>query len=481
MKPYVTKGLLRSIKTRDKLYHRHIKKPQDAELERHYKDYRNRLTTLLRTSKKNFYHEKISKAKGNIKETWNILNGILKPPSPSPSVELYTTAGVKTEPRDVAKAFNDFFLSILNDNALRVTQQIKPAEITTPVNSFFLAPVSPQEIYSITSSLKSKHSAGVDGISSYFLKKIIKSILTPVVHLVNLMFETGTFPDEAKIATIIPLHKKGNRSEMSNYRPISILPALSKIFEKAILKRMSLFESQHNLFHNFQFGFRKQRSTASALLSLSNEVLKNLDKGNYNCMISLDLSKAFDSVDHALLISKLQWYGFKGKIIDLIGSYLRNRIQCTRYRDCLSSPGVIKRGVPQGALLSPFLFLIFINDMAHLPCSSKLFQYADDSSLLRSGPDICTMLYDAQNDINCVATWLRQNGLKINEAKTQYLLIHDVHKPIAPSIPGLKLNGILLERVNALKFLGVQLDNHLSWKFHIGICISSVFENIFRS
>ena len=239
----------------------------------------------------------------------------------------------------------------------------------------------------ILNNLKPKPSCGYDGISTKLLKTCKLEICTPLTLIINQRLSTGIFPDSLKIAKVIPLYKKGDKALLDNYRPISILPSISKIFERIIFNQINDHFTSHDLYYNGQYGFREKHSTQLAALELIDRITHELDMGNTPINIYIDLSKAFDTLDHTILISKLQHYGITGAalqpgLLQLLVSYLSNRKQFVQYGDVLSQKTDILMEVPQGSILGPLLFIIYINDMVHSSELFKFINFADDTTLI---------------------------------------------------------------------------------------------------
>ena len=284
------------------------------------------------------------------------------------------------------------------------------------------------------------------------------------------MLNTGTFPDKLKIAKVIPIFKKGDPSLFENYRPISLLPAISKVLEKIIaLQLSSYFETNKLLFDN-QYGFRPKHSTEHAALELIDRIINKMDTNEIPLNIFLDLSKAFDTIDHTILLNKLKYYGLKGPTLNLFQSYLTNRRQYTEIEDTTSTILPIQVGVPQGSILGPILFIIYVNDLPQ--CSNKFdfIIYADDttlSSTIGSFSDINSNT-NADSLINAeickVIEWLKLNKLSLNKTKSKYMTFHMPKKEI-PHL-ALTIDGVNIEKVEEFNFLGLTIDTNLKWKKH---------------
>ena len=329
-------------------------------------------------------------------------------------------------------------------------------------------PITVHTISRIINDLKPKTSTGVDSVSNKLLKFVKNVISEPLSIKINQMLKSGIFSDSLKISKIVPLYKKDDDTNLSNYRPISLLPSISKIFEKVILEQLSTHLDNNNLIHKHQYGFKKHHSTEYAALHIVDYLNYELDLKNTPINLYLDLSKAFDSLCHKFLFSKLQHYGICDVAINLMKSYLENRKQYVQFDTCISDMKSICKGVPQGSLLGPLLFLIYINN---LPNSSKLFNflmYADDTSLFCCLEDITFDNKEVvlNNELQHVHSWLRANRLTLNvPKKTKYMLFHK-NKSNDIGELNLRICNDAIQSVNEFNFLGLYINSKLNWDTH---------------
>ena len=377
---------------------------------------------------------------------------------------------VSSDPETVANTFNDFFTSV----AEKVRSAIPPSNRhfsdflkNGNPNSIFLKPVSPEEVIKIIRSFSASKSSGPNSIPMRILKLICDDISIPISKLINRSFETGIFPSLLKTSKVVPVFKnKGSPLEVSNYRPISLLSNIEKIYEKVMYSRVINFLDSQNLLYSRQFGFRKSHSTLHTLTVIVERIRKCLDKGELACGVFVDLQKAFDTVDHQILISKLDHYGIRGSCNNWFKSYLSDRHQFVSIQNSESNLKTIKHGVPQGSVLGPLLFLIYINDLHMAIKFSETFHFADDTHLLHFAKTIGSLCSKINADLRTLTAWLNANKISLNASKTEFVIFRSKSKPLTSS-PFLKLVGKKIFPSSSVKYLGVRLDEHLNWKPHI--------------
>ena len=482
LKPWVTKGILKSMSLRDRFLKKYINsKNLDLKSTYHikYKRYRNSITNLLRVSKKLYYQNFFNTNSNDTKKTWEGINQILnkKKCKTQPSISLTINDKTESKPSVVSNEFNRFFSTIASTiqsnipNLGNFESYVK--KLKSP-NSFFFSPVSKPEILKILNSLDHDKSNGEFSIPWQVFDSVPDSLAEILQLLINLTFETGIFPSALKIVKVIPIFKnKGSNQDVNNYRPISLLSNIDKIFEKLVYVRLSSFLEVHNVLSNRQFGFRKNYSTKLALISLTEEIRRSLDEGNFSCGVFIDLQKAFDTVEHKILLRKLELYGVRGIANKWFQSYLSDRIQYVSYSGAASNKRRILTGVPQGSVLGPLLFLIYINDLCNAVCYSKTSLFADDTSIVYSDVSLKNIETFINLDLNNLYVWLCANKISLNVAKTKILLFRNVHKKITHNL-NFEINGKEIKLSESVKYLGVTLDHLLNWNLNTKILCSKL-------
>ena len=466
--PWINKTLLKCINRKNTLFHKYKHNPTPGNKLK-YARYRNILTNSLRTAKKIYFTKQFAIYKDDAKNTWKIINSVINPTPKHESVEKVNVDNAQLkEPSEISEAFNNFFVNIGPNLASSIPNSHKPFHHylnNKNASSLFFDPVVEEEVKDIVNNLNTKKASGFDGITNFLLKNLVDEIISPLTYILNMSLLKGVVPDRMKIAKVIPIFKKGNKEELGNYRPISLLTSLSKILERLVYSRTLKFFNEFNIFSNSQFGFRKKHSTSHALLTFINKMANATDDQLYTIGIFLDLSKAFDTIDHDILLYKLSYYGIRGKALDWFRSYLTNRKQFVAVNGHESMSKHISCGVPQGSLLGPLLFILYINDFPNSSSLLSFILFADDSNIFFSHCNPQTLLDTVNNELKFVQDWIYANKLSLNIAKTQYMVFKN--NQINP-LPGhVTINNVDLQKTECTKFLGLYIDNDLSWKSHI--------------
>ena len=486
--PFVDDEIKLAMKERDQLHEQfsQTRCPLDWL---NYKKARNTVKFKLRSSEKDYIADQISKCKKNSGALWKIIHQTL--PKKERSKPVYTKDNTK-----VADDFNTYFATVGKNTAQAVKKLSEDNNIQPYINSPYLSnpafrcpdafkfvAVSEDEILRTIMSIPINKFPGPDKINMRIIRDSLPYILTPVTNIIiiNSSLLSSTYPDSWKLAEVVPIPKEGNYEIASNNRPISLLPILSKVCEKVALNQLTEYLNKYNLLSPCQSGNKRNHSTETININTTDRILKSMDQKKLTALILIDLSKAFDSIDHSILLQKLKAVGVSLSALEWFQSFLTDRRQYVRIGSSTSNPLKITHGVPQGSMLSPLLFSIYTNDLPSATKECSLDSYVDDSkvSLSFSIQDISKAKLALEEDLNNVARWCCTNSLLLNPDKTKFILFG------TPQLLGTLPEELTLNFLNktlyplfSVKDLGVTLDSHLKYDTHISELVSSCLSKL---
>ena len=472
--PWFDVNLKQLLHKKDKLYKRYIIRKDEASKNTYHK-YRNFYFRCVNDKKKNYFTKKFYSLRQDIKKTWNCINYLLGRSANSRTnlITLEHAGQVITDNKQAANIFNDYFSSIpskLVQKLPQTTASFRQYLTSSNPSSLFLYPTSPQEIKSIIGNIKPKFSAGWDEMPSVILKYLPDMAVQCLCYIFNLSLSQGKFISFFKRAKIIPLYKRGDPKLVSNYRPISLLSSFSKILEKIVYNRLYSFLVRCNIFSNTQFGFRRGHSTSHATTYLIHKITEAFENKQSSLGIFLDLTKAFDTIDHTIMLHKLHHYGIRGTAFEWFKSYLSGRSQQVEISDrVLSDINFLNYSIPQGSILGPLLFIIYVNDFSSCLHYSSSVSFADDTSVLLSEKSLRTLYTKGNKELININNWLIANKMSINTDKTKYVLFRTANTKPPPTDLKLTIRSTVLEKVSSVRVLGLTINEHLSWKDHMNV------------
>ena len=474
-KPWILEWLQCACDRKNRLYQNFVKTPS-AENEEKYKKMKKFVEKHVKIAKSKYYKSYFNRYSGDSRKQWQMVNSLLnrKTKQKIKINKICHNDQEVTDNQGIANSFNNYFSNI----AQQLKDQIPHTKLPQrhSINSarcnvdMEFQDTSPSEIYEIMKSLKEK--ATLD--SAIKPLKRVKHLLAPVLnHVISSSLKQGVFPDKLKIAKVIPLYKGGSRSDVKNYRPISLLSSFSKIFEKIMQSRLVRHLTLNNILYASQYGFRAGHSCEHAILEAQSSIIKSLERKQVTALLLLDFSKAFDMVDHGILLKKLEHYGIRDINLKMFETYLKGRSQYVHINSSDSATADMRHGVPQGSILGPILFILYINDLPGVNSTAKYIFFADDANIIISADSYTELNMLANNVLESVQSWVGTNGLKLNVGKTKYMVFANKKK----SEIDIQLNGQRLKESEHERFLGVILDSKLNWKHHIMYLSTKISRN----
>lgn len=437
---------------------------------------------LLKIAKLRYWQLYFESNSGNSNKLWKgtkTLLGYENEHIDGPS-RLSVGNGYVTDRKSICCSLNEYFSTVgrkMSDEISRDNEPIISCNFSPEIKSqrnYYFKVVKRLEILNVIDNLPNKHSYGVDEISNVVLKQIKNEIAPILTRLINISLISGYIPQEWKVAKVVPLFKGGDKTNMNNYRPISILPSLSKILEKIVYRQLFTPFAENHL-SKVQFGFRPNHSTMHAILNFFQNIANN-SSSKYSVGIFVDIKKAFDTVNHDILLMKLKTYGYSENILKWLRNYLIKRRQRVQIDNVMSDYLELSCGVPQGSILGPLLFLIYINDLPSF-LQMKITMFADDTTIQHFGNNLSEMKQEINQTLKSLTSWLKSNRLLLNIQKTKVVLFsprninHDFE---------LTLNGIAIQQVGfkhadkSLKFLGLNIDDRFNWKEHVRLVSNTI-------
>ena len=475
--PWLTDEILDIMNKRD-MFKMNYNKTRNKTFLANYKELRNKVTSMMRQSQKKLFNETINDKVKNPKKFY----------AAAKKLNVVSDKSTRSSINFTAESLNETFLKNNNANIDANFIQEKISDLhskTLPsIHKFYLTDITEHDVIKVARTIKSM-SVGVDNINSFVIKLLINRISTVLTNIINTSFQTGIFPDRWKSAVIKPIPKLPIPLAASDFRPISLLPALSKIIEKLVNIQIVAYLTKHSLLDPYQSAYRKNHSAQTALLKLTEDIFDTIDDSEVTLLVFLDFSKAFDTVNHKLLLAKLAILGFQENVCDWILSYLSGRQQMVKTDKDKSKWSSVLNGVPQGSILGPLLFTILVSDMRVTIWNGSYITYADDTNLYWESTveAINDTIKKANGVLQNISTYCDNTILKLNEDKCKFMVIGSkpaIRKIKTMHLDKVILNNISLDRVEHTKLLGVTFDEVLSWRKHVNLCISKAMANFLQ-
>jgi len=493
--PFMSKQLRKMIMNRSRCKNNFFKN-KTAENWEKYTRLRNKCVKLTKRVKKEYFENLDINFVSDNKKFWKAIKPHLSNKGiTSNKIILVENEEIIRNDKNTAEIFNDYFINVLQDlNIPEISENeisdnstgtpsaideiiytyrnhpsvLKIKEVVLTTKEFSFEKALPGRLAKEINDLNPKKTTGADSIPAKILKRSIDIVKEPLTQLFNNSIDKSEFPSDMKLANVSPLFKKNDSTMKQNYRPISVLSSISKVFERIMFKQISLFMT--NILSPYLCGFRKGFNAQQALLRLFDNLNRSLDKKEKVGMLLMDLSKAFDCIHHKLLIAKMHMYGFDKRSLKHIYSFLSNRKQRVKLNSEFSSWKDILKGVPQGSVLGPLLFNIYLNDIFYFIEKSLICNYADDNSLSVADMSIETIIKSLETDISILNLWFDNNGMVLNASKCQFMVIES-SRATRKETAKLKILDETLEEIKCGKLLGVTVDNNITMEKHIkSIC-----------
>ena len=436
-----------------------------------YRLWRNKVSCFIEQAKKKYFQNAVSNCRDS-KTIWKYIRNLNPKHHQNLVKNLECDGSILDNNFDIANAFNEHFTDIAEgiiDNSSEepdfdTLNRFITSKLEHINEKFIISELDIIDVKLYLSKLDKSKATGLDDVGPKILSLCSDVIAPALTYILNLSIRSGKFPDIFKIARVCPVFKSGESGNPDNYRPIAVLPCLSKMIESHIAKQLYTYLKDQKLLHDSQSGFRPKHSCTTALTELIDEWSINIDAGEMNGVVFLDLLKAFDLVNHEILLKKLNIYNLSENTLKWLKSYLYERTQKVKICNILSESKVIKTGVPQGSILGPLLFILYINDLPLCIENSEIDMYADDFTLHSCSNDISELSSNLMGDILNIEDWCNRNSMKINPKKCKSMIIGSRQRLCFNRCNlGINIYGEEIQNVVQEKLLGLCIDNNLSW------------------
>lgn len=481
-KPWISDFLVKKINQKNKVFKMCKRSQNNLDLIALYQQLSRECSFLVKREKRNYFSKLIQNCNGDSRSYWNVVKSILRK-EVKMSKQFVINGNileVDNNEKVVADGFNVHFTGIqqqlLSQEFGSDLYNLPP--MTRANCNFTFDEITSNDIVRTVNKMNNKRSVGTDGISIITIKQNIL-VFTPLIkHMFNLSFQSGIYPESLKTSLVVPIHKSDDVKELNNYRPISLQNSLSKILENLVKDKIMQFFNTNNLLSENQFGFSKNKNTDLVVERHITNIVHNIDDRKPTIGVYLDFTKAFDLVSHDILLYKLSMYGISETVIKWFESFLKGRKQVVRINNVLSDMLEVNYGVPQGGVLGPILFVIYINDLLQINLNSSIYSFADDTSLVCSANSFDILHSKINKDLDCISKWMRSNKLLINTKKSKAVIFSYKPQTVLDAKSKIELkchahsciyncNCNQIEIVRSVKYLGLYIDEELCWRTHV--------------
>lgn len=453
----------------------------DLNVRDRYRTMKKEINKVIKLEKDRYFNNLIQKSNNKTKKTWEVINYLNGKNRSNPTIEsILLNNSILDNDGDIANAFGTYLSNVIQETLLNNLGPRLSSECTTGIKNFntmFFFPVNQGDVHRVIETLPNKRTTGFDEVPIYLLKNCNKPLLRTLAELMNISVRQGKFPEQLKMANIIPIFKKGDKQALENYRPISITSCFSKIFEKLMYNQLVSFLDKNNVLSQFQHGFRQGRSTETAMVGFIQDIYERMDVGEYVVAVLFDLTRAFDTICPSFVSRKLNHLGIRGNVNNWLTSIIKDKQFKVKIGNRYSDTFISEMGTPQGSILGPLIFLLFVNDLPLHIKEGSILMYADDTTISIFGKSEKDILVKLKCILDEFSNWCSSNNLIINYNKTVCLEFRSKHR-IQLNIRA-NFHGFPLTFTDTAKLLGVTFDCHLDFSKHIDELCSKINSHIY--
>lgn len=470
------------IQLRDQMYKRAVMSSEGTHWTE-FKQQRNRVVSIIREQKKSYYENKIDNVKNDPTEMWKTIKHLVNSKNAHIKQSITFPSGIYTKSKEISEMFNEYFLNSLHKINVSINKILNREEIIANINKpqcvfHEFSQINFHQLKKLTNNMKNKQSS-VDGINTKILKFSFEAIGQHFLHLINNSLDKGEFPNSWKSSLVIPIEKKTGTTVCEEFRPVNMAPTYEKQLELVVNNQVVKYIESNNLLTSLQSGFRKNNSCESALQSVIVNWKNALCEKKMIGVVFLDFTRAFETIDRQLLLEKMSRYGFCGNVLKWFKEYLTDRTQKTKFNNATSSSKATVFGVPQGTVLGPTLFIMYINDIVKYVKNCQIQLFADDTILYFVGDNADQIIDVINEDLNLLYQWLNGNNLKVNISKTKFMIIKNKYgNQVTSTRNKIHIENQEISIVKEIKYLGIIVDEHLTFANHASYITKKVAKKV---